>query len=224
MPNVTTLIWGRRYVITRRGPGRETRHRVWALDVTDADGRFDLRADIRPGDVVTIKQPSGHSAERVVETVAPSLDGQYTRVTWRAPSGAPLAPALTDLHPAVQKAASQLYLDRHYADAITAATKALEIAVRERSGLPAWPNLMGTAFSDQGPLDVRRHGGVTGDDEQTGFRLLFMGAATALRNPRAHEFINDDPVSALEQLALVSLLFRRLDTSQKKRRRRKPPT
>lgn len=35
-------------------------------------------------------------------------------------------------------------------------------------------------------------------DEQTSFRFLYMGAATALRNPRHHEFITDDPVSALE--------------------------
>jgi hypothetical protein len=40
-----------------------------------------------------------------------------------------------------------------------------------------------------------------------------LRAATALRNPRHHEFITDDPVSALEHLALVSLLLRRLDTA-----------
>jgi uncharacterized protein (TIGR02391 family) len=221
LPDTATVIWGRRYVVARRRPdGKSTHHKAWALDVSDADARFDLKADIRPGDVVTIRQSSGHSAERVVETSTPTLDGRYTRVTWRLPSGAPTALTLTDLHPLVYKAAGQLYLDGHYADAIGAAVKALEIAVRDRAGLGAAPNLMGQAFSDNGPLDLRRHGGRTGADEQQGFRFLFMGMATALRNPRAHEFIDDDPVSALEHLALVSLLYRRLDSSQKRRRRR----
>ncbi len=71
---------------------------------------------------------------------------------------------------------------------------------------------MGRAFADDGPLGVHRHEGVTGKDEQTGSRFLHMGAATPLRNPRRHEFITDDPVSALEHLALISLL-RRLDTA-----------
>jgi uncharacterized protein (TIGR02391 family) len=223
VPNVATIVLGGRYLVTRREPGGEARHKVWALEVSDAGGKFDLKADIRPGDVVTVKQPSGHCADRVIETASASLDGRYTRVTWRAPRGAPLALSLTDLHPVVQEAAWQLYLDGHYGVAVAAAAKALEIAVRERSGLPASPNLMGSAFSDHGPLDVRYHDGVTGDDEQAGFRFLFMGAATALRNPHAHEFIDDDALPALEQLALISLLMRRLDSSRKKRRRKTPP-
>src|SRR5260370_10819323 len=106
------------------------------MDATDADCRFDPGADARPGDVVTItKSGSSHKADRVVDTVAPSLDGRYLRVTWRRPGGGPYALALCDLHPAVRKASEQLYLDGYYAEAISAATKALEVAVRARSGL-----------------------------------------------------------------------------------------
>lgn len=152
-------------------------------------------------------------ATRVVDTVTPSIAHPYQNVTWRPLTGAPSALTLTDLHPAVQEAASRLYKDGHYASAIEAATKALEVMVRERSGLPAGGNLMGRAFADDGPVDVRQHEGVTGADEQPGFRFLYMGAATALRNPRHHEFITDDPVSALEHLALISLLLRRLDSA-----------
>jgi uncharacterized protein (TIGR02391 family) len=189
------------------------------MEATDADCRFDPKADIRPGDVVTITQSgSGHKADRVVDTVNPSIDGQYLRVTWRPLGGAPYALALSDLHPAVQKAASLLYVNGHYAEAISAATKALEIAVRDRSGLPWSGNLMGNAFGDGGTLSVRRHRGLTGEDEQTGFRFLFMGAATALRNPRTHEFIEDDSVSALEHLALASMLMRRLDQAKRRRK------
>jgi uncharacterized protein (TIGR02391 family) len=213
MPDFATRWWGSQYEVIRRGPARETRHKAWALDVTDDGGRFDPKADLRPGDIVAIKHGRGRAAERVIDTVAPSIADPYQRVTWRPPTGAPSALALTDLHSAVQKAAAELYAGGHYATAIEAATKALEVAVREQSGLPAGGNLMGRAFADDGPLDVHHHEGVTGKDEQTGFRFLYMGAATALRNPRHHEFITDDPVSALEHLALISLLLRRLDTA-----------
>lgn len=213
MPDFTTRYWGRQYEVTRRRPGGETRHKAWALDVADDGGRFDPKADLQPGDIVAIKHGRGRVAERVIDTVAPSIADPYQRVTWRPPTGAPSALTLTDLHPAVQKAAAELYTGGHYTTAIEAATKALEVAVREQSGLPAGGNLMGRAFADDGPIDVHRHEGVTGKDEQAGFRFLYMGAATALRNPRHHEFITDDPVSALEHLALISLLLRRLDTA-----------
>jgi uncharacterized protein (TIGR02391 family) len=113
--------------------------------------------------------------------VAPSIADPYQRVIWPPPTDAPSALTLTDLHPAVQKAAAELHADGHYATAIEAATKALEVAVREQSGLPAGGNFMGRAFADDGSLDVRRHEGITGKDEQAGFRFLYMGAATALR-------------------------------------------
>jgi hypothetical protein len=56
-----------------------------------------------------------------------------------------------------------------------AATKALEVAVREQSGLPTGGNLMGRAFADDGPIAVYHHEGATGKDEQSGFRFLYIG-------------------------------------------------
>ena len=40
---------------------------------------------------------------------------------------------------------------------------------------------------------------------------LLMGAVMAVRNPRAHALIADSPETALEYLALVSLLAKRVD-------------
>lgn len=49
-------------------------------------------------------------------------------------------------------------------------------------------------------------------DEQKGFKFLFAGAATGIRNPRGHEVdIGDTPDEALDYLALASILLRRLD-------------
>jgi hypothetical protein len=71
MPDFATRWWGQQYEVIRRGPGRDTRHKAWALDVTDAGGRFDPRADLRPGDIVVIRHGRGRAAERVIDTVAP---------------------------------------------------------------------------------------------------------------------------------------------------------
>ena len=47
-----------------------------------------------------------------------------------------------------------------------------------------------------------------------GFKFIFAGAATGIRNPRGHEVdIGDTPDEALDYLALASLLLRRLDAA-----------
>ena len=51
-------------------------------------------------------------------------------------------------------------------------------------------------------------------DEQMGFKFIFAGAATGIRNPRGHEIdLGDTPDEALDYLALASLLLRRLDAA-----------
>lgn len=204
-PDPITWITGLRCAITRVGPEGDAQHYAWTSRTpTDGEAMFHKAADVRPGDLVTFKLPSSSATvQRTVDTAAPSLDGRRKRVTWRVPEGIPFALSLSDLHPAIQKSALGLYRDGHFAEAIGAAAKALEVAVRDRAALPPSGNLMGDGFGDDGPLSVRQHHGTTGEDEQTGFRFLFMGAARALRNPRAHEFIEDDSVSAMEHLALV---------------------
>ena len=51
-------------------------------------------------------------------------------------------------------------------------------------------------------------------NEQRGFMYLFAGAVAGLRNPRAHDFIRDDPERALEFIAFVSLLAKLLDETK----------
>jgi hypothetical protein len=48
MPDFATRWWGQQYEVIRRGPGGDTRHKAWALDVTDAGGRFDPRPTSGP--------------------------------------------------------------------------------------------------------------------------------------------------------------------------------
>jgi len=122
-----------------------------------------------------------------------------------------------DLHPEISRAATDLYRDGHYSNAIEDAVKALNGLVRLRSGeegdgMP----LMQTVFSPKNPVlrfnDMRDQSDI---NEQTGFMMMFSGAVAGLRNPRAHSLIKDDAERALEFIAFVSLLAKLLDEALK---------
>ena len=127
----------------------------------------------------------------------------------------PAAPlTLEDLHPEILTAAGPLFMDRHYASAIFEAFKTVEVRVRKQSGLDAsGRGLMALVFDEKRPLiSVTNIPGRSGQDEQEGFKLIFMGAMQGIRNPKGHEPIElANPQEALEYLALASLLMRRLD-------------
>ena len=122
-----------------------------------------------------------------------------------------------DLHPEIARAASELYRNGHYPNAIEDAVKALNAWVRYRSG----ETLDGTAlmekvFSPKSPvLRFNELKDKSDEDEQRGFMMLFTGAITALRNPRAHKLIEDEAERALEFIAFVSLLAKLLDGAKK---------
>jgi uncharacterized protein (TIGR02391 family) len=122
-----------------------------------------------------------------------------------------------DLHPEIARAASGLYRDGHYANAIEDAVKALNAFVRMRSGVEVdGTALMQKVFSANSP--VLRFNDLTDPsdkDEQLGFMWLFSGAVAGMRNPRAHKIIKDDPERALEFIAFISLLAKLVDEAKK---------
>lgn len=118
------------------------------------------------------------------------------------------------LHPEVATAARSLFESGHFAQAIFEALKALEGRVQAQSGLAEFGvDLMRRVFRAKEPLiDVGVESGSSGDAEREGFGHIFAGVSQGIRNPKAHGLIRqDDPVRAMEYLALVGLLFRRLD-------------
>lgn len=119
------------------------------------------------------------------------------------------------LHPEIARAASNLYKDGHYANAVEASVKALNGLVRLRSGLEFdGSTLMERAFNPSNPaLKFNALADQSDKDEQKGFMMMFSGAVAGLRNPRAHGFIEDDPERALEFIAFVSLLAKLLDSA-----------
>jgi uncharacterized protein (TIGR02391 family) len=112
-----------------------------------------------------------------------------------------------ELSPEIARAASALYRDGHYANAVESAVKALNGLVRLRSQCELdGTALMERAFSPSNPiLKFNNLANQSDKDEQKGF----------LRNPRAHGFIQDDPERALEFIAFVSLLAKLLDAAKR---------
>jgi uncharacterized protein (TIGR02391 family) len=118
-----------------------------------------------------------------------------------------------ELHPEIARAATDLYRNGHYANAVADAVKALNGLVRLRSGEELdGSQLMERVFAPKNPVlrfnDLADQADI---DEQKGFMMMFGGAVAGLRNPRAHKFIEDDPERALEFIAYVSLLAKLLD-------------
>ena len=129
-------------------------------------------------------------------------------------------PTLEGLHPAIVAAAGALFADRHYSAAIFEAFKAVEVRVRTQSGIDsAGRDLMARAFAGESPaISVESISGRSGQDEQEGFKLIFMGAMQGIRNPKGHELIEQtDAERTFEYLAFASLLMRRLDDAASKR-------
>jgi uncharacterized protein (TIGR02391 family) len=118
----------------------------------------------------------------------------------------------------IAAAANDLYKDRHYANAVEDAIKALESYVKDKSGVSdkTGTSLMQHVFSPENPiLKFNLLQSQSEKDEQRGFMFLFTGAVTGIRNPRAHEIIKDDPERALEYVAFVSLLGKLVDESKR---------
>jgi uncharacterized protein (TIGR02391 family) len=123
-----------------------------------------------------------------------------------------------DLHPEIARAASKLYRDGHFANAIEDAVKALNGFVRLRSGRDDLDGttLMEQVFNPKQPLLRFNDLADQSDrDEQKGFMMMLSGAVAGLRNPRAHRLIKDDAERALEFIAYISLLAKLVEGAQK---------
>lgn len=118
------------------------------------------------------------------------------------------------LHPKIVEVSESLFKDGHYASAILEAFKAVNNCVKQKSGKPLdGKSLMSEVFSEKNPCiklnDLQTQSDI---DEQEGFKFLYMGAMVGIRNPKAHDRVQQkDPYKTLEYLALASLLIKRVD-------------
>lgn len=116
------------------------------------------------------------------------------------------------LHPRIATDVWMEFMRGKYDIAVLLAMKAVEVAVREVSGLSNdlyGVKVMREAFKPQsGPLtDLTVEGG-----EQEARMALFAGAIGSYKNPQAHREVNlDHPVEALEIIMLANHLLRIVD-------------
>lgn len=118
-----------------------------------------------------------------------------------------------NIHPALAAVSLRLFDDGHYSQATFEAFKFLDNEVKGLTTLTeSGFKLMMAAFADTNPK-IRLNDLISQSDldEQSGYRFIFAGAMSAIRNPRGHE-INSDPIgTCLDHLSFASVLLRRLD-------------
>lgn len=121
------------------------------------------------------------------------------------------------LHHEIARACEKLFENGHYAEAVENACKALDMLVKLRSmrADPSGTELMQLVFSPKVPI-LRFNDQINDSErsEQQGMMFLFAGAMLALRNPRAHNLVQDHPENAVDYLSFLSMLAKSLDRTK----------
>jgi uncharacterized protein (TIGR02391 family) len=137
-------------------------------------------------------------------------------------SGAPQLDAAT-LHPWVWGSVQGLWTSGHFREAVGAAARAINAQTQAKLGRKdaSEAKLLSDAFSTNAPVSGHPRLRLAADDGGETFRNLHDGAGnfargvySALRNPSAHEDLDElEENAALEQLAAFSILARWVDTA-----------
>jgi uncharacterized protein (TIGR02391 family) len=119
-----------------------------------------------------------------------------------------------NIHPEISSAARKLFDDGHYSQATFEAFKFIDNIVKTLSGVnESGSKLMMSAFNENDPkIKLNDLTNTSEKDEQSGYRFIFAGSMSAIRNPRGHDLITDDIDTCLDHLSLASVLLRRLET------------
>jgi uncharacterized protein (TIGR02391 family) len=115
------------------------------------------------------------------------------------------------LHPRLDERARRQFVMGEFEAAVFVAMKEVELAVRERAGLPdtvIGTDLMNKAFGDHGPLADQSRSKA----EREGLQSLYRGAMSVFKNPASHRAVGiSHPVEAAEIVLLGDLLLRILE-------------
>lgn len=118
-----------------------------------------------------------------------------------------------NIHPEIADVSLKLFDDGHYSQATFEAFKYLEICVKAVAGITdSGHKLMMVAFAEAAPK-IKLTDLVTSSDidEQIGFKFVFAGVMSAIRNPRGHDITLDSIDRCLDYLSVASVLLRRIE-------------
>lgn len=120
-------------------------------------------------------------------------------------------------HPEIVRVSWRAFKHGLFAEAIENAFKEINVAVKKKANCSGKNDhsLMAKVFDEAAPiLRLNDLADETQESEQIGFKLLFMGATTGIRNPKAHtNVIQKDPHKTLHYLSFASLLMKMVDDS-----------
>jgi uncharacterized protein (TIGR02391 family) len=121
-----------------------------------------------------------------------------------------------NIHPEISKVALKLFNNGHYSQATFEAFKLLDISVKKIAAInESGFKLMMTAFAEGSPkIRLTALSTQSEIDEQSGFKFIFAGSMSAIRNPRGHDIAIDPIDRCLDHLSLASVLLRRLEDRQ----------
>lgn len=121
------------------------------------------------------------------------------------------------IHPLIGKLCKKKFEDKHFADSVETAMKAVNERVKNHFKKQSGKELDGTplmqqAFTVNSPVIVLAdQSTLSGKDEQQGYMNIFAGAMQGIRNPKAHANLDIDSKRALHLLFTASLLMYKLD-------------
>lgn len=121
-----------------------------------------------------------------------------------------------NIHPDIWKTSLKLFDNGHYSHATFEAFKLIDNRVKRISGAKDTGfSLMMTAFDPKAPrIRLNELLSMSDIDEQLGFRHVFAGSMSGIRNPRGHDNEIDRPDTidlCLDHLSLASVLLRVLE-------------
>jgi uncharacterized protein (TIGR02391 family) len=118
-----------------------------------------------------------------------------------------------NIHPAISAVGVKLFDDGHYSQATFEAFKFLDLEVQKLSKInESGFKLMMAALNETNPkIRLTPLSNQSEIDEQMGYKFVFAGAMSAIRNPRGHELSIDPIDRCLDHLSLASVLLRRLE-------------
>lgn len=122
-----------------------------------------------------------------------------------------------NIHPEIAEVSLKLFDNGHYSQATFEAFKYLDVQVKTLSGInDSGYKLMMAAFAETAPK-IQLTDMVTSSDidEQIGFKFIFAGVMSAIRNPRGHDITSDPIDRCLDHLSVASVLLRRMEERKK---------